>query len=104
MSKIYDEIQQLGSNKEKIQFMVSNGLNPFYGLPADLTMLMVDIYVEVSGDGSMRHKYSCGGCLTTIWRKLNDFINYGDNVGAPLINWEPVEENNIEEEDDNQED
>lgn len=89
MSKtIYDEIQSLGSNKEKVGKMIDHRLSPKYGLAANLTMLIVNIYVEVSGDRSMMGKYNCGNCIDLAWRKLNDFHNYGDNVGQPLINWE----------------
>ena len=93
MSKIiYDEIQSLGSNKEKVQKMLDYGLSPKYGLAANLTMLIVDIYVEVSGDRSMAFKYNCGNCIDLAWRKLKDFVDYGDNVGQVLINWEPIKE------------
>ncbi len=91
MSKLYDEIMQQSCNRDRVKMFIELGLNPKYGLSAEMTMFMVDIYVEVSGDTSLSGKYNCGACQDTIFRKLQDFLHYGDNVGKPLINWEPVE-------------
>ena len=87
MSKVYDDIMSLPNNKERIQKFFDLGLNPRYGLSAEITKLMVDLYVSASGDGSMAGRYSCGACLDTMFRKMKDFLAYDDNMGKPLIDW-----------------
>jgi hypothetical protein len=96
MSKIYDEIMALPNNKEKVKHFIDLGLNPRYGLSAEITRLMVDLYVDASGDTSMAFRYSCGACLDTMFRKLKDFLAYDDNMGKTLNDW-PKNEPIIEE-------
>lgn len=88
MSDLVNEIMSLETNKEKVERFLELGLNPKYGLSAKLTQLMYDLYQMSSGDGQYNGRWNCGACQDTIYRKLNDFVNYGDNVGKPLINWE----------------
>ena len=92
MSKIYDEITSLKTNKEKVSKWFELGLSPKYGLSSEMTILMYQLYQDSSGDSSYNGKYSCGACADTIHRKLQDFMNYGDNLGQPLINWEAIVE------------
>lgn len=90
--KITREIEALATNKERLQKWMSLGLHPKYGLSQELIILMYKIYTEASGDGQYNGKYSCGACQDVIFRKLKDFLEYGDNLGTPLFNWEaPVE-------------
>jgi hypothetical protein len=58
---------------------------------------MYEIYSKASGDSQYNGRYNCGACQDTIYRKLQDFINYGDNLGKPLLNWEPVVELSFDE-------
>ncbi len=95
--KITQEIEALEFNKEKVQKWFSYGLHPKYGLSSELTVLMYEIYSKASGDSQYNGRYNCGACQDTIYRKLQDFINYGDNLGKPLINWEPVVELSFDE-------
>ena len=96
MSKVYDDIMSLTNNKERVQMFIDLGLNPRYGLSAEITKLMVDLYVDASGDTSMAFRYSCGACLDTMFRKLKDFLAYDDNMGKTLNDW-PKNEPIIEE-------
>lgn len=89
--KITQEIEALATNKEKLEKWMSYGLSPKYGLSQELTILMYDLYAAASGDNQYNGKYNCGACQDTIWRKLQDFMKYGDNLGKPLLNWEAPE-------------
>ena len=92
-SQIYEEIMWLPYNKQKVQKFMDLGLNPRYGLSAEITQLMIDLYVEVSGDTSMTAKYNCGACQDYAYRRLQDFLTYDDDMGRELKNWlEPVVE------------
>jgi hypothetical protein len=86
--KITQEIEALEFNKEKVEKWFELGLHPKYGLSQELTILMYDLYSAASGDSQYNGRYNCGACQDTIYRKLQDFMNYGDNLGAPLLNWE----------------
>lgn len=99
-----EEILALKTNKERVEKFLGLGLNPRYGLSAELTHLMFQLYMESSGDGSYNGRYNCGACQDTIFRKLNDFLNYGDNVGEPLLNWtkEKKKKNEVKTEDTDQ--
>ena len=88
MSDLVNQIMSLETNKERIQKFLDLGLNVRYGLSAQLTQLMYQLYQESSGDNTYNGRYNCGACQDTIYRKLNDFVTYGNNVGQPLINWE----------------
>jgi len=95
--KITQEIEALEFNKEKLQKWFDYGLHPRYGLSQELTILMYDLYFNISGDGSYNGRFSCGACADQIYRKLQDFMNYGDNLGKPLLNWEAPETLSIDE-------
>lgn len=95
--KITKEIEALSSNKEKYERWFSLGLHPKWGLSAELTQLMYKLYEDASGDSQYNGKWNCSACADTIYRKMKDFMTYGDNLGKPLINWDEVqEENDIE--------
>ena len=87
MSQLRDEIMNKENNYQRVKSFLDLGLNPRYGLSAELTMLMYDLYQMSSGDSSYAGRFGCGACQDAVYRKLNDFINYGDNVGKPLIDW-----------------
>jgi hypothetical protein len=95
--KITKEIEALKSNKEKVQKWFEHGLNPRYGLSQELTVLMYDLYARATGDNQYNGKWNCGACQDVIFRKLGDFLNYGDNLGKPLLNWEPIPERSPDE-------
>lgn len=88
MNKLKEEILSFKYNGERVKRFLDLGLNPRWGLSAELTVLMFQLYQESTGDNQYNGKYSCGGCADTIFRKLNDFVAYGDNMGQPLLNWE----------------
>lgn len=96
--KIIEEVELLKTNKEKVAFWVGNNLTPKYGLSAELTHYMYKLYEDSSGDTTFVGRFNCGACQDTIWRKLVDFNNYGDNLGKPLINWDEPELKTITEE------
>ena len=87
MSQLRDEIMSKPNNFERVKHFIDLGLHPKYGLSAELTMLMFELYQISSGDTSMSGRWGCSSCCDNVFRKLNDFINYGDNVGKPLIDW-----------------
>lgn len=93
MSKLYDDIMAQPNNKARVKMFMDLGLDPRYGLSAELTKLMVDLYVNTSGDQSMANRYNCGACLDTMFRKLKDFLAYNDDMGKTLNDW-PLENNN----------
>jgi hypothetical protein len=96
-----EDILQNKYNKQRVERFLSLGLNPKWGLAAELTILMFQLYQESSGDGQYNGRFNCGGCQDTIFRKLKDFVNYGDNMGAPLLNWEkPTKKKKDEEKND----
>jgi hypothetical protein len=95
--KITKEIEALNFNKEKVQKWFEYGLNPRYGLSQELTVLMYELYAMSSGDNQYLGRYNCGSCQDVIYRKLGDFLNYGDNLGLPLLNWEPTIERSTDE-------
>lgn len=102
--KITQEIEALATNKEKLEKWFSYGLHPKYGLSQELTRLMYDLYAAASGDSQYNGRFNCGACQDTIWRKLQDFMKYGDNLGKPLLNWEAPEPLNGESDSDIPED
>lgn len=87
-----EEILAFNYNGERVKKFLDLGLNPKWGLSAELTILMYQLYSDSSGDNQYNGKYNCSGCQDTIFRKLKDFNAYGDNLGQPLINWEPIVE------------
>lgn len=74
-------------NRDKVYTFISIGLNPTHGLSSILTMIMFDLYSMSSGDGQYNGRYSCSSCCDVVFRKLQDFLVYDDNMGKPLINW-----------------
>jgi hypothetical protein len=86
--KIIEECESLKTNKQKVEKWFSYGLSPKYGLSAELTAYMYRLYQDSSGDGSYNGRYGCFQCQMTIHQKLQDFMNYGDNVGKELLNWD----------------
>jgi hypothetical protein len=96
---IIEEINALKTNKEKVEKFLNLGLDPRYGLSAEITKFMYDLYQQSSGDNTYAGRYNCGACQDTIFRKLKDFVNYGDNVGKPLINWSKEKEKKKKEDD-----
>ncbi len=89
---LIDSILQHPYNRDKVQAFISLGLHPMYGLSANVTYLMYDLYQMSSGDNSYAGRYGCGACQQFIFDKMQDFLNYNDNVGKPLLNWEaPIE-------------
>ncbi len=87
--KITKEVESAQFNKEKVDIWFKYGLHPKYGLSQELTVLMYDIYKSTTGDNQYNGKYNCGACQDQIYRRLTDIRNYGDNLGKPLLNWEP---------------
>jgi len=88
--KLIQEMESLPSNKEKVERFFELRLGPKYGMSAQFTIYMYQLYQESSGDNSMAGKFACGSCQDQIYRRLQDFIKYGDNIGKPLNNWEPT--------------
>jgi len=95
--KITQEIEAMTFNKDKVERWLQLGLHPKYGLSQELTVLMYNLYSAASGDGQYNGRYNCGACQETIYRKLKDFAQYGDNLGQPLLNWEPLEQSIADE-------
>jgi hypothetical protein len=87
MSQLCDDIMSEKTNYLKVKKFIDLGLNPRYGMDSELTMLMYDLYRSSSGDTSYSGRWGCGACQDFVFRKLQDFINYGDNVGQKLIDW-----------------
>lgn len=87
MSKLKEDIMSKANNYERVKYFIDLGLHPKYGLSGELTMLMFELYQMSSGDNSMAGKFNCSSCCDNVFRKLKDFINYGDNLGKPLNDW-----------------
>lgn len=88
MSQLREDIMNEENNYLRVKKFIDLGLHPKYGLSAELTMLMYDLYQMSSGDNTYTGRYGCGACQMTVYEKLLDFLNYGDNVGKPLIDWQ----------------
>lgn len=89
---VRDIIQSINDckwNKDKVQTFMNYGLHPRGGLPAELTIMMFDLYYKSTGDSQHVGKMGCRTCIDVVFRKLQDMLTYGDNLGKPLINWEP---------------
>jgi hypothetical protein len=95
--KLIVEIEKLKWNRDKVKFWIDNNLSPRWGLSAELTQYMYKLYEDVSGDYQFSNKLNCGACQNGIWQRLNDFNNYGNNIGKPLINWEPIKKKKKDE-------
>jgi len=86
---LIEEINTLSCNRDKVKRFIDLGLHPKFGLSSEMTLLMFDLYAQSSGDNQYAGRMGCSSCQDTIFRKLQDFVSYGDNVGASLLNWEP---------------
>jgi hypothetical protein len=92
--KIIQECESLKWNRDKVQKWFSYGLSPKWGLSQELLAYMYKLYQDSSGDTSYVGRWGCFSCQMTIYQKLLDFLNYGDNLGKELINWEPTKKKN----------
>lgn len=100
--KIIEDIEKLSTNGEKVKAWFDLGLSVKYGLSAELTKYMYDLYLWSSGDTSYNGRYNCFSCQQQIESRLKDFLNYGDNLGKPLLNWTKKEKKKIND-DENKE-
>lgn len=87
MSQLTEDIMKQKSNYLRVKKFIDLGLNPHYGLSAELTILMYELYEISSGDTTYSGRYGCGACQMSVYQRLQDFLNYGDNLGKPLIDW-----------------
>lgn len=85
---ITEQINALKWNRDRVELWFKLGLHPKWGLSSELLQLMYQLYADASGDEQYNGRWNCGACQDTIYRKLGDFLNYGDNIGKPLLNWE----------------
>lgn len=86
---ILENIESLKWNKDKVQAFMDYGLHPKGGLSSELTFLMFDLYQKSTGDNQHVGKMGCRSCIDVVFRKLQDMLSYDNNLGNPLINWEP---------------
>jgi hypothetical protein len=97
--KIIEELNALKWNKEKVKLWVDYNLSPKWGLSAELTIAMFNLYADCTGSTEFVNKLYCGYCADQVWNRLKDFNSYGDNMGKPLLNWEAPAELKVESND-----
>jgi hypothetical protein len=91
------EIEQLKTNKEKVKKFIEYGIHPKHGMSAEFTQLMFKLYKDSCGDTSYDTKLNCFQCHLSVYNRLKDFLQYNDNVGKPLLNWEDSYDIDIKE-------
>ena len=82
-----EQIQNETDNYLKAKMFIDMGLHPQYGLGREYLWEMYKIYEDSTGDGQFNGRFSCGSCQMQVYERLKDLLNYNNNMGKPLINW-----------------